>query len=461
MSPVMDDFKRQELRRAILSSILGGVYKFGGVALAFFVMLLLAKKMDPVEFGIYSIGFSLANLAWPLATLGQPMSAVRFWPTFAERYDVPTANFVLLRGLKLITLGAVIMLAVFVLVSRVDIEVGVLSARADVIVWTGIFSVSLAYSQFLCFALRAQGLLNWSLTPRDVLWRVGVIGIALMSGEMTGLGGLALTGLVLGTVTLAQLLRMVTMRGPDGRVFAITRPPAAEIAAMRHAQWGLCRLDIARQWLQQAATLVVAFFLGPAAAGAFFAAQRLANLLSLVLVGTNQVSGPMIARDWHAGRKDDLQRLTTAMVVAATVSSLIGLIFFGLLGRWMLGHFDPAYRSAYWALMVFAFGQLVNSACGPNGHVLNLAGQERSLLKVSVIVGIANIVFTAVGAMFGGVLGAAIGSTLATILWNAWATVLCARRLGVMLVHPTHVRSILTTLKEIVSRRRAWKGKGK
>lgn len=445
-------------RNIVLASLLGAFYKLSGVGLAFAVLLVLAKQMNPVEFGIYSIGFSVASLAWPTATIGQPVSAVRFWPVFAERYGVATANFALIRGLKLVTLGSISLFSVFVILSRMDLEIGALAGQPNAILWTGLFAVALAYSQFLCFALRAQGLLHWSLTPRDILWRLGVIAIALMSGDMTGLDGLALTGLVLSAVTLAQLVRMLTLKGPDGSKFTTATPSDDEIQRMKHAQWGLYGAAIARQWLQQSATIVVAVFLGPVAAGAFFAAQRLANLMSLVLVGTNQVSGPMISRDWHAGRLDDLQRLTTAMVVVSAASSVVGLMFFSVLGEWMLSHFDPAYRNAYWALMILAFGQLVNSACGPNGNVLNLAGEERSLLKVTIAAGIANIVLTAAGAYWGGIIGAAVGSTFATIIWNAWATILCIQRLNVFLVHPKHIRNIAKTLSGIIGRYRQRQG---
>ncbi|RPE71863.1 O-antigen/teichoic acid export membrane protein [Pacificibacter maritimus] len=461
MGRLMTDTKRASRSPLIIASAIGGLYKFAGVGLAFLVLLVLAKQMTPVEFGIYSIGFSIASAAWSLATVGQPVSVVRFWPTLEEKYDTATANFVLIRGLKIVSIGAALMLAAFGVISLLDLNLGAVSASSSALLWTGLFTVALAYSQFLCFALRAQGLLNWSLVPRDILWRAGVIVIALAAGDLTGVQGIALTGLVLTTVTLAQLIKMLRIQGPNGEKFQTRRPPQEEIAKMQSAQWGLYGVNIARQWLQQAATIVVAIVLGPVAAGAFFAAQRLANLLSLVLVGTNQVSGPMIARDWHAGRKDDLQKLITAVVVFTAATSVLGLIFFGAFGGWMLSQFDPSYRNVYWALIAMACGQLVNSACGPNGNLLNLAGEERSLLKVSVVSGIANIIFTAGGAYFGGVLGAAIGTAMATVLWNLWATLLCARKLGILLVHPSHLRNVRTTLKEVIARKRGRKGKTK
>lgn len=457
----MTDTKRSLRSKSIIALAMSGLYKFAGVGLAFLVLLVLAKQMTPVEFGIYSVGFSIASAAWALATVGQPMSVIRFWPTHEEKYGTATANFVLLRGLKIVSIGAALMLATFGVISLLDLDFGASSASSSALLWTSLFAVSLAYSQFLCFALRAQGLLNWSLFPRDILWRLGVIVIALLAGNLTGVQGIALTGSVLATVTLAQLIKMLSLKGPNGEKFQTRRPPQEEIVKMQSAQWGLYGVNIAGQWLQQAATIVVAIFLGPVAAGAFFAAQRLANLLSLVLVGTNQVSGPMIARDWHAGRKEELQKTITAVVVFTATTSVLGLFFFGVFGSWMLNQFDPSYRNVYWALIALAFGQLVNSACGPNGNLLNLAGEERSLLKVSVITGVLNIIFTALGAYYGGVIWAALGSAMATVLWNVWATHLCARKLNIVLIHRSHLRNVHIILKDVIARKRGRKGKTK
>ncbi|WP_165767711.1 lipopolysaccharide biosynthesis protein [Marivivens niveibacter] len=218
---------------------------------------------------------------------------------------------------------------------------------------------------------------------------------------------------------------------------------------MKRAEWALCGGEISRQWLQQAATFVVAIMLGPVSAGAFFAAQRLSNLLSIGLIGTNQVSGPIIARSWHAGQFQRLQSVMTTVSVAALTFSLIGFGFYSVWGAWLLAQFDPAFSDAHIVLICLAFGQLVNAACGPNGHLLNLAGQEKATLFISIVAGIANILCTAIGITLYGLIGAAIGSTIATILWNVWCTTLCAKRLNIHLfkIHSVkHISGIRTAI---------------
>ena len=432
------DFRNQN-RRIILRSGLGGLYKLVGTGLGFAVVLVLAMKTNAVEFGLYSIGFSIASLVWPLVTAGQSTLAVRFWPTLSDRYNVATANFVLLRALKIVFGIGTVVIGGSALLNLVVPSLGITEFTDGMIIWTAVFAVSLGVSQFSAFALRAQGMLHWSILPKDIAWRLLVITIAVFSSELNGVQALSIVALCLSVVTLLQIMRMVLA---IGSLRDITSPPREDITAMQRAEWALCGGEISRQWLQQAATFVVAIMLGPVSAGAFFAAQRLANLLSIGLIGTNQVSGPAIARSWRAGQFQRLQSLITTISIAALTFSLIGFGFYWIWGAWLLAQFDRAFSDAHIVLLCLAFGQLVNAACGPNGHLLNLAGQEKATLYISIVAGVANIVCTAIGITFYGLIGAAIGSTIATILWNVWCTNLCAKRLNIHLFNIQSCRQI-------------------
>lgn len=410
--------------KIILPSLLGALSKLLSVSLAFVVILVLARSMDPHAFGVYSVGVALASIAWPVATVGQPVLVLRFWPVLAERYGTESANHVLRRGLVLVGLGAAIVCTAFAIAALFADNQGQL-------IWAGVLAALLGLSQFACFALRATSDLAWSLVPRDVVWRLGVIAGALTLGDLTGAGALALSGGVLAVVTIAQVARLWS----GFRSGAVHPVPEHDVKDMSSAQWGLWGSSIAGQALQHAGTVVVAVFLGPVEAGAFYAAHRLASLLSLALVGSNLVTGPMIARDWHAGRHAQVQDLVRHVVMLTTAAAGAGLIVYVAIGAWMLALFDPSYVSAFGALIALSCAQVVNAACGPNGHLLNLAGEERRALAVTVVSGVVNLGLVALGATFSGLTGAAVGAALAVVTWNLWNSWICADRLGIHVLH--------------------------
>jgi len=439
--------------RHLVPYLSGVFYKSVSVLCGFFMVLVLSSRMTPVEFGVYSIGFSTAMLAHPLVLLGQGAVLTRFWPPFAERYGLATAHFVVLRGLAFVGAGGVAVFAAFAAAAS-GLDLGPLAARRDIILCSGALAVCLGFSRVLTESLAAQGLIGWALLPSEICWRVGVILIALLADRMTGADGLVALSLALGFMTAVQALRLLGgLRSAGMGVLRCKRPPRREIAAMWRAQWAFCGLAVASAWMTRSSTVCVGIVLGPVAAGAFFAAKRLAGLMFLVPVGTNVVSGPLIARDWHAGRKEDVQKLTTVMVVFAASAASASALVFLVLGEWLLTVFDPSYAQAFPTLLILCIGQFVNGACGPNANLLRLAGLERSLLKITVAAGVANVALTSVGAIHGGIVGAAAGTAFATVSWNLCATWLCKSRLNIQPLRMKHLFHPSATLRDIAAAR--------
>lgn len=165
-------------------------------------------------------------------------------------------------------------------------------------------------------------------------------------------------------------------------------------------------------------TIVVATVLGPVAAGAYFAAERIAKLLSIALIGVNQIVGPMIARSWRAERLDEVRLLVLGGSAMAFFVASIGFFAYLLVGRFALRLFDPAYSDAYGVLLILAAGQLVNAICGPNNYLLNMVGLERTYMWIMLGWGGAAVVLISLSALLFGITGAAVGAAVTMIGWN-------------------------------------------
>jgi len=223
---------------------------------------------------------------------------------------------------------------------------------------------------------------------------------------------------------------------------------------------GFFGLATAKTWLSSAATVVVGVVLGPVAAGAFFAASRLANLIFLPALGTSIASAPLIARDWHASRFEVVRKLITAMVLLITAMTGAGFLLLIGFGRWILTLFDPNYADAWGALIVLCLGQLVNAVCEPTKNLLTLADQEHSLLGITATAGVVGLGLTAAGGHYGGLTGAAVGASLSLILWNGWTVRLCAKRLHVSPLNREYLRKPGRTLKDIAAARARMRADG-
>ena len=111
----------------------------------------------------------------------------------------------------------------------------------------------------------------------------------------------------------------------------------------------------------------------------------------------------------------------------AFVVAGIGFLAYWLLGRFALSLFDPTYVEAWGVLMILSAGQLVNTICGPNNFLLNMAGRERDYLAIMTVWGALALVGISIGASQFGIVGAACASALCMAGWNISAAILAQR----------------------------------
>ncbi len=81
-------------------------------------------------------------------------------------------------------------------------------------------------------------------------------------------------------------------------------------------------------------------------------------------------------------------------------------------------------------LLILVIGQLVNTACGANALLLAMAGRECDLLAIRAVWA-ASLILIPFGAVWFGMIGAAIASVIVMAGWNLSAVAACRIRLGI------------------------------
>ena len=183
--------------------------------------------------------------------------------------------------------------------------------------------------------------------------------------------------------------------------------------------------------LASLSVVVIAAVMGPAAAGAFFVAQRIAQIAGLPLIAANSARARDIAVAHASGDAERLgrvlarDRLTT---IAATV--LLGSAAFAgagpLLSLW--GAEAAAMRDP---LAILICGAMINALCGPTGQVMTLCHGHRALLGQTLVIQGAALALLPPAIAWDGARGAALVSTLAVLAGNLVAVGWIRWRLGV------------------------------
>lgn len=376
----------------------------------------LARLLGTQGFGVFPAMNAVAVLAAAVAVLGQNATILR-------AADAPDPRGPLRDAAG--TVG-VATLVVFGPLLAAGGALGLTDHRPAAVVALGAAALTfaLAWAEIGIAAVQAQSRLWLAIAPRELIWR-----------GASGVGGLLLAGRIapgpLASAVAAAVLLFLCVAAqvaraglPGGRL--VLRPRWRPVrAGFGRAAGALSGLALA-----SLSVVVIAAVMGPSTAGAFFVAQRIAQIAGLPLIAANSARARDIAVAHASGDAERLgrvlarDRLTT---IAATV--LLGSAAFAgagpLLSLW--GAEAAAMRDP---LAILICGAMINALCGPTGQVMTLCRGHRALLGQTLVVQGAALALPPAIA-WEGARGAALASPLAVLAGNLVAVTGIRRRLGV------------------------------
>jgi O-antigen/teichoic acid export membrane protein len=405
-----------------------GLIKVIGIGLTFIFLLIVAQYSSDIDYGIFATIFSAATILGFAFVAGQHVIIMRYWPSFDENVSICKADSALRWSFKIVVgvgaIGTFLLLGAVATYKTFEAAIPTLWLHH---IWPLVFmSLAFSMSEFAQGALRARGEVLVSLSGREIFWRLFSIGLIILIGPMSGGELIFLSAATLFIVNIFQLWIVFRRISPP---FTLSK---VDIRDMRRRSRWIWLGTTVGPLVMHSGTILVGIALGPTAAGAFFAADRIAKLLSIALIAVNQAFGPQFSREYHAGRLDNVQRLMTMSAATAGAIAIVGALALFLGGRQALALFSESYTGAYGVLIILTIGQVVNALCGPNTMLMDMTGMERANTIIMSITGGFSLAIIFLGAKLFGVIGAATGATLTLVAWNLAVTAVIVRKLNIM-----------------------------
>ncbi len=401
-------------------------------AVSYGFAILLARVMTVEGFGQVAFFLNAALLLSVLGACGQQIAMVRFVPPLLAWGDRKQAlpDFVGLAYFRAI-LGAALLYALAVGLALC----GLLPGVDPLLAATGFALIpAMGWIDIQSHFARSVQRLPLSLIPKEVAWRgisgLLILGIVLTSGraQLGAPGVLAALLTVLLLVALAQgaVLQHLTGLRPHFR-WGCGREEAAEWRATTVPFW---ITSVSNVFLANADVIAVALYVGPAEAGIYFAANRLAQLLALFVISQNIVIGPQLAQAWAPRDPAAIAALLRRTTRATTVPTVALGVAMLASAPWLLGLFGPNFGPASPMLQVLVLASVVNAATGPADIALNMCGHDRAAMRVSAVnLGVATLAL-GLGAALGGGFGVALSVLAATAARKAMFWVVLRRVMG-------------------------------
>lgn len=432
------------MKHLLLGTILSAGLMAASAGLTFLMFMFLARVLGAVEFGLFASMFALGMIGAVAALFGQQTLSMKILSALGDDPDGATERRRALRqSYRVALIGAAI---VVTLLLSGGIIAAWFGADIDMRYLLGACALVLpfALSDLVAHQYRAFGAIFLALAPRDILWRGLVVLICLGAVSLPFAFTDALTAMILLSVMLmaivtVQLIGMIV----SNRDRLAIRSDAADTGPM---QWRVS----AWMWLASLGTMganlniaSAALFLPADQIGAYFAAQKISQLLQLPIIAINISATPVFARLYNQNDMEGLRNVARKIAMLIAVPLALGAAIIGVFAPQLLALFDPTFASAALALILLAGSHLLVGLGGPTRQLMLMSNGERQVVRLTLISEIAGLALIPILVPMFGIVGAALAACAARVLFTAMSVFWCRMQLGV----DTSLLSLVTSQK--------------
>lgn len=389
------------MRRILLSSLL---IKILGSSLAVFMFFLIARTLPIDAFGNFSAGFAVAQALAAISSLGLGTAVLRETSASLGAQDKASADARAHAFTRLMFYSSAVALALPALAMPFGygvIQCASIAALAALIGW----------SEYISCLMRGYGEITSALAPREILWRLGVVLVALVMlwmqvAPQEGTAWLMIAAGLLAVVVLGQWLLFV--RRPR-RLWKRKDQYGLDFRRFMAGNWELWVIASLSVFEAHISVVLVRIFLDAESTAILFLAMKLTSVIALPIVAAGPAVAPQIAAAFAQGNKRRVQHVGAATALVSTLGGLVGLGMILIGGEWIFAFLDTGYDGAIDVLLILAGFQLVSALLGPTGFAMLMMGYQRVALKALLLAVAVSVGGIASLSQFLGVYGAAFG----------------------------------------------------
>ncbi len=166
-------------------------------------------------------------------------------------------------------------------------------------------------------------------------------------------------------------------------------------------------------------TVVAGQCLGNDSAGLYAAMERFADISVLGSQSLGMVIAPQFATLFAAGRYPEMRRLMTRSQILGLAFAVPAALGFACFGDFLFLLLGSNYRAGWNVLLALLTSTCIAAFASPGAYVLQMTGRERTLVAITGVCAITNILFSLVFIWSFGILGLGISQILTSLVWAA------------------------------------------
>ena len=430
-------------RDALLMIAHGAVVTSGGVSvqrgLIAATEFALAQGLGPVVYGVYALAWRIAQLLARLVTFGSVPALQRYLPAYrddpARRSGTAGMAYATTVGFGLIIVAGVWVLAPWV--DDVTVQHPEFPTAMRLFgVLVLLFGLVMIYAAIFRAVGSARGEVLFNKLLRPATRLVGALVALALGYSVVGIAG----AFVVCALLLVVIGYPVTVRVTEVR--PTLRAEWAEVRQFYDHAAPVAMSSLGKVFQNRIDLLLVGALLTAVAAGVYNVVLVLVSIAWIPLLAFNQLLPPVASNLHSSGEMDTLNAVyssVTRLIVTTVVPILaIQLVF----GRELLALFGGTYVRGYVPLAVYLGGVFVGSAVGATGWLLMMTDHQYARMGLDWLLAALNVVLTYAFVRQFGLVGAALGTSLALAVQNGLQVLLLRRFEGLWPFDATFLRPL-------------------
>ena len=422
---------RPVVRTFLWGTVSAGYLRIAGAGLSLVSTLVLARYLGYAAFGEFAFASATVQFMTILAKLGLDNTSLRFVAQYRQSEQIERLwGFVrtAANASGLASCALALLVAVSTLVFQ-DSFSGQLStcllASAGLLAFLPL--LQLYEAMLIALGRSIQGLLSPVITPLLFMALLFVSSKLFPKPLGSPTAMLLYITAAMGAFLVARALLRQSLAPLKNR-FTSTETVSSTWFAMAMPMLALHVLVYIQG---QSATLFCGLFLSTEESGLYATASRIAGVALLGLQSVVTLASPRMAALHGAACEDELRKYVQLCSWASLASCLPLALVLALAGRPLLAFFGPEFVAGYVPMLLLLVGTVVCAATGPVAQLLYMTGHYNACLKLyAVIAGLA-VVSQVLLIPHYGILGAAITTTGAQVVWNLALVYLAKSKLNV------------------------------
>lgn len=417
-----------QARRFALSAFAARVTNAG---LGFLIQILLARWMGEREYGIYASVWVWFLVLGGVMSLGLPIAALKLVADYRERGDqAGLRGFIdgarLLGTLPSLMLAAVLLPLCWAYAGGLApywpvVAIALVAVPAYVLmdVQTGIARAS----DYADLGLMADYLMR----PLLLLLSVAALWLAARPGNATTVMVVTAFG-VFATAAVQGILLQRRLRR-DGHL-AADIPARRDLGRWSNVSWPMLT-ELAFMLLLQATDIIVLqLFVEPEVIAPYYAATKIVAIASFVSYGVSNTSAHRFAAQFARGDRDAMAALAAETVRWTFWPTLGVALILSLAAPLLLSLFGPGFAAGAPIVAILACGLVAGAAVGPADRALAMAEHGQVAATIYGVAFLANVALCLVFVPHLGLIGAALGTSLALVVKALLLYHYVSKRLG-------------------------------